>query len=382
MDIVSFLWYIGSLLMALLFASLTKDRNINHSIKGISLVCSFAILLFFSGGRFFVGNDYSNYVDIWQYIKDYNDGAFILFEPLYYLINRITSFSPIGYLYTFSVASLIGLCLLYKVFKEEKCLFWGIFSIYVYGYFEFSFDVIRQGISIAIFIYSVKYLREANIKKYILLICIASLFHYSAVFMFLLIFIRNFKFGRNTWIIMICVAFVIGSRGYATHIISSLLMHIPYYGEAYQKNEKVLEYLIDPEQLGSGLGILFIAIQGIYVAIFLSKVKNDIYTQFFLLGTVLLLMSSGFYLANRIASYMFYLNLIVLPRILTLIRVERSLVALSFLCGSLFYFSVLILWQMDRHGMTPYRNVIIENVYSSKYLHNQSKDEKDFNLFP
>lgn len=382
MDIISFVWYIGTLSLALLFISITKDQNVSCLIKKISLYSSFVILLFFSGGRFFVGNDYSNYVEFWKYIKDYNEGAFTLFEPLYYLINRITSFSQIGYLLSFAIASFLGLYLLYKVFKEEKCLFWGVFSIYVYGYFEFSFDVIRQGISIAIFIYSIKYLKVANIKIYLLLICIASLFHYSAICMSLLIFIRNLKMGKLIWVVAICIAFVIGVKGYAVHIISSLLMHIPYYGEAYQKNEKLLEYLMDPEQLGSGLGILFIAIQGIYISISLKRIGNDIYTQFFLLGTVLLLMSSGFYLANRIASYMFYLNLIVLPRLLTLMRTERSLVALSFFCGSLLYFSVLILWQMDRHGMTPYRNVVTENIYSLEYLYNQSGNEKNFNLLP
>lgn len=61
------------------------------------------------------------------------------------------------------------------------------------AYYSFGFNRIRQYLAISIFLYSFKFIENKNLKKYLLMIFIGSLFHKIILFCLPLYFILNLK---------------------------------------------------------------------------------------------------------------------------------------------------------------------------------------------
>jgi len=210
-------------------------------------------------------------------------------ESGFYLLCKI--FRNLGFTYNMflGVYSFVGLTLISKtIFKysNNKSLVLGLYFI-----FPFVFDVIqiRNFMAFAIVIYSLKYLIDKdniNIKRYILLILIASMFHSFALIALAFIFLNKFHSSKVKLAVFLSILFIviILRNGLLVDLLSKIV-----------NSEKVAAYFVDsrymPGLKTSLLSILICLLMYIISYLTYKKTKNDfsnITYQIFILVLVLI----------------------------------------------------------------------------------------------
>ena len=150
-------------------------------------------------------------------------------------------FRNLGFNYNMFLAvySFVGLTLIKKtIFKYSKNI---SLTLALYFIFPFIFDVIqiRNFMAFAIVIYAIKYLideNEKNIKKYIFLVLIASMFHSFSIIALAFIFLNKFNSSKSILISFLIISglVIILRNGLLVDILSKVL-----------NSDKVAAYFID-----------------------------------------------------------------------------------------------------------------------------------------
>lgn len=247
---------------------------------------AFFTIFLFTALRFEFGTDYSGYYKLFNTISFFSGINFIdynqfRFEPGWLILNYI--FKPIGF-FGFIVVLSAFICYTYysliKKYVDPK-YYWMAIFIYVFSsdIMWIQFSAIRQALSIAIFIHSVKFLNEK--RKPVVFIAMnlfGGLFHSSAYFMIPLVVFsfKRIKKSKITGLILLAAfwgllffgdmylsqimeltSFISGDRytsrfafeiDTSTTIIGSiawgtLLVIVIYYSRYQQEDKKNLFYL-------------------------------------------------------------------------------------------------------------------------------------------
>ncbi|MUV37172.1 hypothetical protein JNUCC1_00978 [Lentibacillus sp. JNUCC-1] len=188
------LYYIAVVLSAVMFAGLAQSSKTSLFFNVYAFL-SFAVLFFTYGFRRFSAIDDSSYIKIFNYVSQ--DGWFDYFlnstmEPGYLILNNIVALFTEDYLYMQLVTSFIPLFLFYYGFKKYRYMIslpTAVFLLSTMLYFQMlSVALVRMFIAISIVFIAFDYIPKRKPIKYFLLIFLASLFHYSAFFMIILVY--------------------------------------------------------------------------------------------------------------------------------------------------------------------------------------------------
>ncbi len=140
-----------------------------------------------------------------------------VYKNLFYSTTAITSFINIGYNvliitlralfrshFSFFLVSSFIISYFTYIFARENVddYDFGILVFITFGMLMPSYNIIRQWIACAIFLYSFKYIIKKKLLKYIICIIIASCFHISALLLFLIYPILNVKFSLKLKLII------------------------------------------------------------------------------------------------------------------------------------------------------------------------------------
>jgi hypothetical protein len=150
-------------------------------MKRFFAVLSCLPLLLVSGFRYDVGTDYFyTYAPMFEAIAE--GKTFISLEIGYYFLNRIALFFSRDYLGIFIITSFLFCFFMYKaIYRESDNPPYSIVLLLITTCYFFSMNGIRQAIAMAMFFYSIKYLKSREFKKYILIILLAATIHLSAL---------------------------------------------------------------------------------------------------------------------------------------------------------------------------------------------------------
>ncbi|QJT30071.1 EpsG family protein [Aeromonas media] len=252
---------------AVIFSSLLMlYLSLNFTRAAYFQYIAFSILFFISAVRYGIGTDYVNYQKIFELlsINELN----ISIEPLFYLINIFAI--KLGFHFEFVVA-VSSFLFIYPLVKcsDKNVSIWIVFYLLLYFYIA-SFNAVRQGIAISISCYALYNLFYSNDKKrYVIFILLASLFHYSALLGFIVIYIR--KRALPIWLNIAVIVL----------LYYSILMMVPIIlNSGLISNSKYAAYTnsqyIESVKLGSGVGFI-INILPYFVMIALGKfLFNDV----------------------------------------------------------------------------------------------------------
>lgn len=129
-----------------------------------------------------------------------------LFILLLYLVSRITN----NYVGVSLVTSLITITFAYLAsWKYGKTIpMWLFMLSYLFIQYCYSWNIVRQGIAISIFLYASWYLQEEKWVKYTILIILASLFHFSAIIALIFIPLKFFLKSKYKFLWIPCFIFV------------------------------------------------------------------------------------------------------------------------------------------------------------------------------
>lgn len=315
---------------------------------------AFALLFLFSALRFYVGNDYANYVEIFYQIQyDYNP---MKTEPAFYILCWPFFGLTEGYLYVFALCSFISLYFVFKTIVREECVSWGLFVFITLEFLIFCNDCVRQGVAMSIAIYSLEYARQKKYIKYILLIALASMFHYTACVMLIFIFARNIKIKKKYYLIATGIAVVLYITGQLTPYIVKAIGLTPFYGEHYllmHENQFVIE------KTSTGLGLLFKIILLVYSIMNIDKVRDNYYLHLFVIGSIIRICVTGFMLPERIALYLVFANYVGFAQLLQVNK--KKIHGISVIALIVLYFSLQSLFALENHGAVPYRTLFFED---------------------
>lgn len=188
--------------VVLLFSSILGSISEVTKSKFFWNISLLAVSLF-AGLRYFVGIDYESYTFIFASIAGSQT------EPAFRLINLIIFLLGLNVQFVFLISSLITFTLFYKGIKRNSDnLFLSVFILLFCGFFIESLNIIRQYIAISIFFYSIRYIIDKDLVKYLICIALATCFHYSAILLILAYFLLNINVGK-LWFPILCVAYLL-----------------------------------------------------------------------------------------------------------------------------------------------------------------------------
>lgn len=283
---------------------------------------SFIIIYIFTAFRYEVGTDYNNYYESFNYISrlssfDCLDYSIFKVEPSWVILNYI--FKPFGFFGFIITLSAFFCYTYYSLIKKyvEPRFYWVAVFIYLFSadIMWIQLSAIRQALSVAIFVHSVKYITEKKKPlNYVLFNLFGGLFHTSAFFMVPLVLFAFDKIKNNkiTGLIIILVFGVLLLFG-ETFLSRITELTLLITGDAYA-NRLLSETDVSTTIIGS---IAWISVLGI--VIFYSykqdeRIKNLFY--FSSLHSLVYVMSPLIWLSDRMGYYFAVFSIVVVPIIL------------------------------------------------------------------
>lgn len=278
----TYFFYYFIISLAVLFAAIASIMK-GKKYFDLFFTLSFATLLFVLAYRNVSAIDDPAYSRIFKEVA--RDGWITRFigttmEPGYLLLNQIVCTFTDNYLYLQVISTFIPLTLIYYTFyklKDKISLPLAVFLFVSMFYFQvLSTGLVRHFIALSIVFYAFTYIPKKDIKKYIALIFLASTFHYSSLFMLILVF---FTFKRIT--ISKKAKLFIGitaiSIPLAFFVIYKFL--IPVLGARYQQYAMLKKFNISISDFDT-FPLL------ILVLMFRKKIKKENYQSFMLMVTI------------------------------------------------------------------------------------------------
>ena len=236
---------ISSLVFYILFFSVSVFLLYLGNKKNSKMLKFMAILIpiLIGGLRYFVGTDYTNYIDYYTIYGSMPLESYLskngIFEILFYFIARVSFFITHNYYLLFFVSNLLIVIFTFLAIEtstiKNKYLIWLLF---LFLYFPTFLNAVRQGISIAITFYMITLLLNNENKKSFIVSLFSPLFHTSGaitILLYIMLYYLNKKVKKtrqNVIIISLILMLFIPMGFYLIHFI-------PYLNQ-YSKYESII----------------------------------------------------------------------------------------------------------------------------------------------
>lgn len=206
-----------SFILLLLPSFVPVNKNTNKDVKYLYL---FIMLFMFLG---IITRDFKHLADQKGYILYFdtyiNDGAEALsyivnVEPTFKLISSFVKYFCFSNVYImFFIYTLFGYFIkvsyIYKLKTENKYIFLSLLIYCSFFYFLHDFIQIRVGAAISFFWIAIYNKLENNKKKEILALVVSVLFHYSAIFGFIILILSDKKWNVSFYILGFIAALLV-----------------------------------------------------------------------------------------------------------------------------------------------------------------------------
>lgn len=280
-----------------------------------------------------IDRDYNSYVNWFHRSRDTVELSFNLIS------NGIKKLGGDS-IYLFIIYALLGTCT--KIFAIKKMSAFPLQSLLVYiGYLYPLQELtqIRAGVASGLILMAIYYRINKNILYTIVLIALASIFHYSSVVIIPILFLNQDKFNKILYTLAIFLSY--GGSMFLSELINSIINYLPAIIKW-----KIMSYEHDT---GAELNI-FNAWQllRVVVALFLiwniEKVSQYTYYAKYLLKVYIIgicsftLFSFNPVFAVRISDLYFVVDIVLLPTLCYLFSVKTLPKLLVIIISALFLF--------------------------------------------
>lgn len=185
-------------------------RAINKKNYKIPIIL--VILLILITGLRKNGYDLNNYLINFLELNSIGDVIKTIIEPGYAFFSYLfkTIFFPDKFAFTLYMLFIatISITLKFETMNKFSKLPLLSFIFYFLCFFIYNdYTQIRHGIAIAFCFYSLQFMYKRNLKKYLIFVTMACLFHYSAIFFLPVYFIKNFNIDKKKLLILLALSF-------------------------------------------------------------------------------------------------------------------------------------------------------------------------------
>lgn len=318
-------YLLGLIIYSFVLLAITKKSKILGEILAI-LILTF--ITFMIGLRYEVGIDYHNYsLDFDVY---YNK---VSFEYIFYTIRyAVKMLFDKFYVLTF-IMILTSNVYIYLGLKKRKIQ--GIYLILALMIYSSSMAIIfmnimRQGVSIAIFFYSSVFIKERNFKKYFFYILLGAGFHLSILFLLPLYLLPNIKFKKASFFVAIISAYLLVYLRFVNYIINFIAYRVPFYSKYYNH-----QYLLNDDVNLLSLGVLLNVVFFYLLILFSTEDENrKLDKTYYEIGLLLNIMTIATFMIGRIGVYFSIFGIVAIPQLIESIR-DRRLRRLLFILAVL-----------------------------------------------
>jgi len=366
-DFYTYSIYLFVLLWCVVFSYTAYYNRVVCKVKPFQyffLFLSFIVLVIISGLRDFVGTDYNNYYNFYEF-QSYNEEEVgvrleIGFKTIIDLLKRI----DLGPWTLFTTSAILIWSLFFISFKNfKKHLYLGLFFAITYNFFFFSFNGIRQAIAMAALGFAFKYIEDKKMIKYFIFIFLTSTIHYSIIiFLPFYFFISKIHFKQFVWYVLFFVSLLL-------HFISASLLVVPLYtlnnwlsfigieyGNYISSFENSIKTL-DSSKIS--LGYIVYVIIGFFILMYYKEIvaKEKKYLPYFnlsLIGIVFYNAFANILIIARVNSYFIFFQIFCLTFIIKhLLESKNKIIAYLILLFFVFIFIYNI--SVNSNGCNPYQ---------------------------
>lgn len=352
---------IGSLVFYIALFSLSALLLYFGYKKNNKLLKFTAVLIpiLIGGFRYFVGTDYTNYMDYYfvygpMSLSDYLSKNGI-FEIVFYFIARISYvFTNKYYLFFFVTNMLIVVFTYFAIEKTKVNNKYIIWFLFLFLYFPMLLNVVRQGISIAITYYMIALLLSDENKKSFIVSLFSPLFHASGVvtivLYFVLLFIKK-KVKSNIKNIFAFSALLLMFIPLVSYLLSltSYLSRFLVYETLYVEGNNYAFYLI----------FIILVLSLLFYNGMEKKVKNSFFYYLLFVGEVVLTLL-GFIspIIKRIALYFSLGQLVILSSFVEIgaNNFSKSVINILIITYAIIYF-ILAFYILGLASIFPYKTI-------------------------
>lgn len=179
--------FLFSLINLIIYDTLKRENQYGQQFF---LFLSFFSLILLSSLRDpSVGTDTYTYLLIWgnspSELSDLIEQSTLFNEPAFYLLSYLTKYISVEFfngsnIPFFMCIAFIVLVLSYSsIIQYSQFIVFSLFLFLMLGFYTFHFNGVRQSITIAIFIYSIRFIINGNFQRYLVCILIGFLIHKS-----------------------------------------------------------------------------------------------------------------------------------------------------------------------------------------------------------
>ena len=280
------------------------------------LIISFILIFLFLALRYNYGSDYGTYFYFFKEVATnniysvYRDSRL---EVGWIILNFI--FKPIGFFGMIAALACFNSVIYYRFIKKFVYPKYYWFAVYIYtltpAFLLVHSTAMRQSIAISIFLFSLDFLLKKHAIRYLLCICLASLFHYSAIILLLLYPLFAINFKVNTISNVFAFFFFVLMYLFGNSVLPYINIFITTYFTQYDKFQV-------SSDIKTGLGVLYSFISLLIVMntkTFQDKDNKIIFSiailSFILIPLNLLIIGTG-----RVNMYLTPVTIIVYPTLL------------------------------------------------------------------
>ena len=339
------------------------------SVGFCSAMLAFAIVF---GIRFDVGVDHLQYVDDYLFGKEYNN-----FELLYTILNNACALLKLPYPVLFTIISLIQVAFFFASFRKEFYLFPYLVIFLFFNDLTGNWNnIIRASLAFCIWCYSLNYIAEKNLVKYLIFSVLAIGFHTSAIILVvsypILVSGRNYFRSVPIQFLLLALAFVIrylfwNFTGIITVLIDYFIRFVGNYS-GYTADRLLYESII--EEGGTGLGFYANILVNAYIIAISPKLQSFYYSRKFIIvynlffvGLLLQYMfPTGFIALTRPFRYFYMLHPVMLAYVTYYLFKSRN---------SIFLLLILVLYTGIFYGSIIRSNESAHKWYQTCFQHKE-----------
>ena len=320
-------------------------------------LATFAVIIFFAGARSYTG-DTGAYIDMFREYPLLQNAHDVIFdesarEPGFRLFSiLIKTYIADNYTVWFYIIAIIsGICVLIPLYKHSCNFGVSAFLFMASCQFSWMFNGMRQFLVAAIMFACTGLILKNKTLLYILIVCILSTFHKSALLLIPMYFIaKGEPWNKRTMLFIGCIVLAMLFTSKFTNLLTDVVEQTDY---ASSVNE-----FKDTDDGTNVIRILVESVPIILAFIYRNKIKEKL-TPVIKLSINMSLIASGLYIISKVASsgillgrlpiYFSMYNLILLPWLIRNIFEEREkdlIYYIMILCYfAFFYYQMLITWE-------------------------------------
>ena len=366
-------------LISFVFAYIAEKHEKRKMVFIIFSACAILLPSFLAGFRQSgVGTDTTVYIDsIFRYCANTNSLSSVLnviqdsgTEPLYWLINYVVSRFSRNLSTIYFVLEFIFVFFSYlgcrKISKKLNIKYSFCYLILMLLFFNKSLNMCRQSLAMSICLFSLPYILDKKMIKFLMCMFLAFLFHKSAILFIPLYFINCIVMSKNKISILpkigviLAVVLIVFLYKYAiVGLVDLNLLDSKYLNYVYRygddSNIKAIEIIFQTTLLF--IGLLFSK----------SFIKRSQYNNFFVYLSVLafstFLIGYNARYAQRISYYYSFCLVFLIGQLPYFVqKAKEKILVFAFIITALMVYGQLYYGKYDFDHTCPYRMEINKNI--------------------